>query len=614
MPKTIRLLSTYKGIPPQTILTLDDATANVLLSGGVNATTVLTGGIPYVAPAAAPAKVLPASFEVDAAGKVSLVGAGFPVALPSASTNLRMRFIGDSLTYGGAPGRAPGLFDGRPWYGSSTITTLANLGNGSWLVYCMVDGRAGTAGGKIETDARCWMRWTYTGDPSPGPWVDVSQGGWKYLESGSLANSGVLVAIRGATAPVPNQSSTVTTAGLATISDYNFIGYVPWVAGALGDTFAAYEAFGITGATTADILKYTPQALMGDVEAVSLLLGVNDSPSDATMAGATITNIKAVIDLARAKARRVYVNEIAPNPSATVAVNQWLARVSESTRAYCRMLRNVRFISAFDKLVSANAIALGGPTPLTNPGGRPGMYNPADNLHWMPLGGYTFAKPLIVALLQDYPKEPFRNNTVGVWDSTLQVGTISLNPALRGNAGVFGGATPTAAGNGVTGTVPDSFTLSRSGTTQTCTTAFEAAADGGLDWWTTDVIGSTAGDYHELFQQFNLPPNFVMGDYFQLVLEPQIISTTGTGLATLQAQATSGGNIQSSYIIQAGRDLAGFGADTPILQLRSEPQKVLPGYTLFTMRIRIGARVGGGGKVGWRRFSFEKVAPPAGAV
>ncbi|ATQ78284.1 hypothetical protein CR152_30070 [Massilia violaceinigra] len=49
--KTIRLLSTYKGNPPQTIITLDDATANALLAGGVNATLDLTGGVRTSSPA-----------------------------------------------------------------------------------------------------------------------------------------------------------------------------------------------------------------------------------------------------------------------------------------------------------------------------------------------------------------------------------------------------------------------------------------------------------------------------------------------------------------------------------------------------------------------------------
>lgn len=45
MSQTIRLLSTYNGFAPNTIITVDDAVAASLLLGGVGATTDLTGGV-----------------------------------------------------------------------------------------------------------------------------------------------------------------------------------------------------------------------------------------------------------------------------------------------------------------------------------------------------------------------------------------------------------------------------------------------------------------------------------------------------------------------------------------------------------------------------------------
>lgn len=45
MAQTIRLLSTYKGNPPNTIITVDDSVATALLANGIGATTVLTGGV-----------------------------------------------------------------------------------------------------------------------------------------------------------------------------------------------------------------------------------------------------------------------------------------------------------------------------------------------------------------------------------------------------------------------------------------------------------------------------------------------------------------------------------------------------------------------------------------
>lgn len=69
MTVTLRLLSTHQGNKPGTIITVDDATGAALLKGGVNATTDLTGGTPYVAPPAVNTRV-PALVEVTPAGDI----------------------------------------------------------------------------------------------------------------------------------------------------------------------------------------------------------------------------------------------------------------------------------------------------------------------------------------------------------------------------------------------------------------------------------------------------------------------------------------------------------------------------------------------------------------
>jgi len=533
------------------------------------------------------------SFTTGTNGLMAPGVGNIPLALTSRG---RCVFIGDSLTYGGSPGRAPGYFSGIPYYGSSTVTTPANLGSGAWLVYVMVDGRAGTAGGTVETDSRSWMRWTYTGD-TPGEYVDVSQGGWFYLNSGT-PNKGILVAIRGATAPVANGTSTVTTAGLATISEYNLLGYVAWVAGLLGDTFSDYQAYGISGATTADMVKWAPQALAQDAEVVVIVGGTNDSPATDVAATALANNIINLIDQARARARHVVYQEAPPNIAASATINKFLARAGAKVRAYIATLKNVAFSSAYDRMVNANTLVVG-----ANAGGKTGVYYTVDNIHFMPFGAYQFALPIVNEIKRFYQTaQPYRN-ALAEWDPTLKIGSHNLNPCLRGSGG-----TVTAA-NGITGTTPDSYTLSRSGSTQTCTTTFEPDPDGGMDWWTMDVAGATAGDYHELLQQFNVPTGMAVGDSFQLVVEFKIFNTTGAGAAIFQAQTTSGGNIQSSYVFQTGRDVATFTTEGPALKYRSEAQKMLSGFSLFTMRLRVGARTGGGGiKVGWRAFAFERVA------
>lgn len=501
-------------------------------------------------------------------------------------------FLGDSLTYGGQPGRKTGFYDGVPLYIATTITNT-NIGGPSWIAFGRVDGRAGTAGGTLQTDGTGKLQWKY-GTDSYGPLVDVSQGGWFQLDSGTLPNSGIMVAVRGATAfPTVSGTGAVVTSGIPNINDYDLLGYVAWVAGALPDTFLDYRAYGISGSTSADILKFAPQALLGNVEAVSILMGVNDNPNTAATATASIANIKSTIDLARAKARRVYVCDIFPNPSTSATVQGFLARVSSVIRAYCRTFPNVRFVSAWGNMISPSAIAVAG---------RTGVYN-TDNLHLMAYGGYVAAAPLIAAILQDYPKEATRNCTIDTYDTTLQVGSWNANPGLRGTAGTV------VAANGITGTAPDGWTLLRNGSTQLLTTAFEAAADKGLDWFTLAVSAATGGDRHSLAGSVAaaIPAGVGVGDSFRVMIEVCLMGMTGNGLSTFQLQANSNGNIQSAYPLQNVRNVATFSTEMPVLRFYSEPQKLLAGVTNFALEMRIGgADAAATGKIGIRQFRIEK--------
>ncbi|NHZ93541.1 hypothetical protein F2P45_31745 [Massilia sp. CCM 8733] len=545
--------------------------------------------------------------DVDSVPRIRAGGSTLAKREQSAR-QLRMAIFGDSLSDGGAPGRAAGILDGRPWYGSTTVVTPANFGGLTWLYNAMVDGRAGAAGngiGTIETDARCWMRWTYLGD-TPGPWIDVSTGGFFVLPSGTFVNSGIFVKIRGATPGVPNASSLVNTAGIPSISDYNLLGYVPWLVGQLGATFTDYQTFAIPGATSADALKFVPQGLLTPLAAALLLIGTNDSPDTPAKAQASAANIIAAIDLIRVKVEYLAVGEPPPNINATQTVNKFMGVVGDIVSAYCASLKgNVEYISSWDRMVASGASVIG-----SGAGARPGAY--FDDIHLMPFGGNEFAAPYAAAFLRRFSRAPSRRHALRTWDSTARAGSFNLNPTFRGTAGIFGGATPTAAGNGVTGTVPDGWTLTRvagvSGTaTQTCTTAFEASPDGGLSRYTMDVAGASQGDYHELSQQFNVPANMTAGEFFQFLTETQTVAANAIGLAIWQAQCVAGGNIQSSYVFQTGRDVANFTVEGPMLELRGEPQKMLSGFTLFTIRIRVGARTGGGtGKVGLRVGSMDR--------
>lgn len=104
MPKTIRLLSTYNGNPPGTILTnVADSIADQLLFGGVNATLDLTGGTPYVPP---PVQLRQTSIqgEINPTGQVTrLVGPdGSTLAQVGANADT-MRKLRLALTKGFQP-------------------------------------------------------------------------------------------------------------------------------------------------------------------------------------------------------------------------------------------------------------------------------------------------------------------------------------------------------------------------------------------------------------------------------------------------------------------------------------------------------------------------------
>lgn len=522
--------------------------------------------------------------------------AGGTIPLPLSNPRGKLVIVGDSLTEGGSQ-RACGVFDGRPYYNVTFFdgggVVPASFGGGSWLVDALVDGRAPVGTGSLQTDGAGRLRWTVNGD-TPGPFIDVSTTGGFFLLNSGTQPYPIFVRVRGNTTPPAAPATTaITTAGVQNIGSYNLYGYGTWVASALADTFSDYQMFGIIGATSFDIGKFLPQAFQADVEAVVYLATPNDSPATAAAAAASIAQHKANIDYMAARARRVYVGDILPNPSATAVVQRYSALISNEVRKYCRGKFGVEFWSAYDKMINSNSVTIAG---------RTGIYN-ADNLHLIPFGAYTAAQAAVNMIAQDYVVERARKTTLDTYDATLKSGAWNANPGMRGTAGVV------TASVGITGTAPDSWSINRSGTAQVCTTTFDTANDGGADWFSLAVSGSASGDYHVIQQGTAVPAGVNVGDFFRASVEFQIFACTGGGLAVVQAQANS--TTQNDYLVQAsGRNVATFTTEQPVLRLYSEPQKLLAGNTTFNLAFRIGAAVGGTGKIGIRDFRLESVPGP----
>lgn len=492
-------------------------------------------------------------------------------------------FITDSRGKFAQPLRRPGdastgAFDGRTVY----VTTGSFNNSTQWIAEAIIDGSADVnTQGILSSDANGLLSYAHAGDTA-GAKVDVSQGGWFYLQSGTNG-VGITIGVRGATAKVVNAGGTYSTSAYPTSWDWDPRAHPTWIAGQLGDTFSDYRVYGMQGATTQDVVKQLPQICAGGGEAAVITLGVNNIPNtNATLAQcqALIADMKIIIDYVGQRYRKVYVTDNCA-PVKDAAGQKYLALANSAIRAYCQTTRNARFVQAqhqvakFSKTV-ATAIA--------------GCFK--DDLHFLPFGAYRYAIPIVAEIRRDYPVQaPYRDN-LDLWDATLQVGAWNLNPNFSGSGGTGSGAT------GITGNVPDNWGAVRAGTTQLCQIDVEPATDGGPDWlkftYTGDASAATANivDYNTLQGSINpFPSNVAAGDYFRMIGEYRFGLMTGGGLQALNIYANTNDNKNQISLLQQtpGWPIANFTADTPPLQLKSEPQKLLGNTSPITIRIRGGA-------------------------
>lgn len=520
--------------------------------------------------------------------------------IPATPVRKRALFIGDSRTQFGQPYRRPGnaatgAFDGRTVY----VTSGTFNASTQWIAYGIIDGTAAlNSQGIISSDGAGLLSYAHAGDSS-GPKVDVSQGGWFYLVSGTNG-VGITIAVRGAATKVLNAGGTYATSGFPLVWDFDPRGHISWVAGALGDTFADYQAYAIPGASTADTVKYLPQVFATSAEMAVLECGVNDiSDTGSTLAQATaaIANIKLIIDYCSTRVARLYVCDIWQAPNKDATAQRYIEKINTAIRAYCRTKPRTRFVSCANQMVNYST------TVSTS---KTGVYF-TDNLHLVAYGAYKASLNIIARIRQDYPYDPEYRASLDLWDSALGTGALNPNPSLVGTTGTGSGA------GGVTGTVPTSWNMARTGTTQTCVGAIVAATDGGPDWYTMTVTGATSGDYHTLSSSINpFSTGVNAGDYYRVVLDIQFGAMTTPGISTLYVSFSGNTNMNNIVImqLQPGWNIDTFSTENPSMQLYSEPQKILDATTPHTLRVRVGGAVGGGGTIGVRNFRVEKVPGP----
>lgn len=524
---------------------------------------------------------------------ISLSNSGKTIKLPTTGPQRPLLFLGDSLTWGGTL-RAPDP-QGRPWF-LNTTCVKTNLGGTTWLLFMLMDGRAPiSTTGVIDTDGNGKIRWTVDGDPTPGPWVDVLLGGFYNLSSGTSPYQ-LQIVVRAKTAAltiptVPGSGAVTTPSGIATVINHDLMGYSAWVAGQLGEAFSDYINFGISGDNSENLLIRTPQALAyGDFSAVVILIGTNDNVSTPAMVSASFSNIKKTIDLCLAKpgVERVYVGEIFPRKDSTVAVSRYSGLLSAQVQAYCKTKQGVRFWLTTEALSDPTAL------PITL---MSGAYH-TDNLHLNPFGAYRAAIDLVKSISYDYMPERVRKGYVDLYDSTLQLGAWNANPNLKGTAGTV------VANNGVTGTCPDSWNISRIATTQTCATSFENDVNGG-SWFTMTVANAGAVDYHTIAQTVNIPAEVPVGGYFRMVTAFKIFNATN--ISVFQANALSNFNNVGPYTFWINRNINWSGPDGPELVLMSSPVQKIAGMTSVTLTFRVGGAAGSSGKIGCKALYVETI-------
>lgn len=497
--------------------------------------------------------------------------------------------IGDSLS---AFGTNPALPAGVGAWDCTGISTLN--ASGTWIGSPSLDGRAPTgAAGTLSTDGAGRLRWQHNADAAPGPWVDVSMGGF-YEIPAVTAQRGLFVAVNSGYQLATTASDALTTSGIVKRAHGPSHTYSEMLRDVLGPGVQV-SSFGISGDLIASFAGRWRQVFAnGSPDAVVVLIGTNNTP---VTTAAAIANADATIAVLRQMAGltgRVYVGGMFPRTDTATAGRNALAIYSDRLRQFCETTAGFRYWDAWPVLVSGSA---------TDGSLKSGAYH-TDNLHLMPFGAWLAKNVIHARLGEDFSLPSAAESARGyvAWDNVSRNGSVNANPRLKGSGGTGSGA------GGVTGVVPASWGVTRSAGTQTCALSTATNADD-QDSLILTIADSTSAannntsDYHEIAQTVTLPAGLGAGNFvaFELDLEVQ----SATGLQRLEAAMLSNGNTQSAYWGLSSRTWSNFGSTvTHRARIRSERLLLLSGTTSITMRLRIGTANAGAAVLAIRRFEL----------
>ncbi|MCE3602752.1 SGNH/GDSL hydrolase family protein [Massilia sp. P8910] len=496
----------------------------------------------------------------------------------------RIAYLGDSLT---GHHTHPLIPKGVGFLVVNTPTNV--LGGKQWLGGNVLDGRAPQgSSGLLETDGKARLRWTYAGD-SNSPWIDVSKGGFFILPSTSYV---FYVAVNGGQHPTSPGSDTLTAAGICQSITANMVTYAGMMQPLLGPEVESLY-YGISGDRLEGVMGRWEQAVEKQPDALVVNIGTNNLLSTVADAIAAANKLIGVLGRMAAYVPKIYVAGLFPYSNVPLASRQVCGLYSALLSEFCATRPDVfRYWDAWHTLV-APELADGSP--------KPGTYAP-DLIHLNPYGSYLAALVLKGRLQDDFALPSLDTISRGLarWDSVGRRGAITANPKLKGATGQGTGV------GGVTGPVPDSWSVTRAvGAAQTCVLS-QVATIGGQDALKMQVAGAAASEYHQLSQSLALPAGLGVGKMIAFQIDLEVLEATA--LTTFQAVIVANNNLQGAYALTSGRPMSNFGGpNQPRLVTACEAMKIAAGVTNITMSLRVGGNVGCTAQVLVRRFELVEV-------
>lgn len=565
--QTVRLLSTYDGNPPNTIVTVDDAVAAQLLVGNIGATTDLSGGV-YSAKT-------PASF-VKTFSKA-------PKKRQQVSNSIM--YIGDSISANGV-GMAHLPRNVPVRYMSATTPNL-NAG-GAFVSSFMTSATCPTGNGTLRFYAAdSTMTWQAFGD-TEGPRVTISMDACFYkIDSGTGGREAYLALIP-RWKPTSDKADTFNVSGSIKLrNNCASTGVVGWTNTLLGNPYDDIYPFCISSIKASD--WWAARAQWQDIYTndTHIFVGTNDVTSYETA-------MQALVDVENIAQSRLDIGS-------TVVLGSLLPyddRTTAATQAAVEFNSGLRTLAArlgVDLWDTWRFVGLS-----TGTGGyAPGMS--ADKLHPTAKGAYLIAKRGPVALLSSRVKKivskPFAGAAFNA--TTAPYGNVLVNPQLTG--------TVAAANAGMTGEIPTSWTLIReSGSTITAVSKAPASASPvplpdnipGA-YWSVAISNANAsavnGEGIRMRPSALISAGFSAGDYF--VFEGEI-RISGTGIQTFSVVHTlQGGSAPTSAAIDtvSGPTVAvdNLDGDTVRIPFRSAPILVEAANTSMSVGFIVIMNAGG---------------------